>query len=285
MRRDRRLRLNEIRDKLSYYAGELVFATHAPASFRQSLRLLRSTFAFHYRNWRNMPIDPAPRMNLDFRFAGHDMSVTLRPHDGDISIFYEIFTRDSYKVSEALLPPGEVQAIIDVGANIGFTSLYLAARYPQAFIYSVEPNPDNYALLQANTASEPRIVPIQACVTPLPRQQVFIDTTGRASHFRMNMAGLGAPVRGMSLEELCLEHSISRIDLLKIDAEGAEREIFADGTFLPRVGVIVAELHGEYGLAAFNEDISRWHFTARMSDYTEDPNIVVANLVRADAPA
>jgi FkbM family methyltransferase len=264
-------------DKLFHYAGELNFAARAPTSLEQSLRLIRYTFSFHYRNWRKEPVDPAPRLSLGLNFSGYSMSLSLRPFDGDISIFYEVFARNSYKISDVLLPPENVRAIVDVGANIGFASLYLASRYPRAFIYSVEPNPDNYALLQANTANEPRIVPIPACITPLPHQQMFIETTGKAFHFRTNAVGLGAPVRGMSLDELCEEHSIGKIDLLKIDAEGAEREIFADGAFLPRVGVIVAELHGDYGLAQFQADICPWGFAARMSEYTPEPNIVVAS--------
>ena len=270
------MQLSTLFSKLSDYTAELVFAARAPVSLRQSLRLMQSTLAFHYRNWRGAVIDSKPRLALDLRHEGYDMAISLRPHDGDISILYEIFDRQSYRFPSALLPPASVKTIFDFGANIGFASLYFAAHYPQAIIYSVEPNPDNFALLVSNTAKEPRIRPVQACITPTPQAQVFIGTTGRGSHYQMNTAGRGASVRGMSVEELCQEQAIDRIDLLKIDIEGAEQQIFADASFLPRAGVVIAELHGAYDLDKFNADLAAWGFKARLSEFSPDPNIAVA---------
>ena len=135
------------------------------------------------------------------------------------------------------------------------TALYFVARYPQARIFAIEPNPDNFALHKRNTASEPRITALQACVTPLPRQTVFIETSGPAWGFRTNSAQRGVPVRGVSLAELMDDYGLARIDFLKIDIEGAERDVFAEGEFLTRVSAIVAELHGGYTLAHLNRDL------------------------------
>lgn len=211
--------LNRLSGKLSDYTGEVRFAARAPASTRQRMRLMRETLAFHYRNWRKTEIDSRPRLSLDLDVGGYQVAVTLRPHDGDLSILYEMFAREGYKISADVLPPESVRTIVDAGANIGFASLYLAARYRNAKIYSIEPNPENFALLRENSAREPRIVPIQACLTAVSQEQVFISTSGRASHFQMNTCGHGESVKGMSIEQLCREHAIDRIDLLKIDGK------------------------------------------------------------------
>ncbi len=271
--------LSSLLGKLTDYAEEVRFAARAPASARQRMRLMRETLAFHYRNWRKTEIDSGPRLSLDLDLGTYQTAVTLRPQDGDLSILYEIFARDGYKISPVILPPESVRTIVDAGANIGFASLYLAARYRNAKIYSIEPNPENFALLKENTARESRIVPIQACLTAAPEAQVFISTSGRASHFQMNTRGQGASVKGMSIEQLCREHEISRIDLLKIDVEGAEKQIFNGATFLPKVGVIIAELHGDYTLERFNEDLARDRLTAHVSEYARDPQIVIASRV------
>jgi FkbM family methyltransferase len=269
--------LNRLSGKLSDYAVELRFAARAPVNARQRAKLMRETLAFHYRNWRKVEIDSGPRLKLDLDVGTYQATVTLRPRDGDLSILYEIFARDGYKVSDKLLPPASVHTIVDAGANIGFASLYLAARYRNAKIYSIEPNPENFALLKGNTAQEPRIVPIQACLTAVPEEQVFISTSGRASHFKMNTRGQGVSVKGISIEQLCREHAIDRIELLKIDVEGAEKQIFAGATFLSKIGVIVAELHGDYTLDRFNEDLARDNLKAHVSEYARDPQIVIAS--------
>ena len=57
-------------------------------------------------------------------------------------------------------PPENVRVVVDCGANVGITSLFFAAQYRNARIYSIEPDPDNFALLKRNVCQERRIVPI-----------------------------------------------------------------------------------------------------------------------------
>jgi FkbM family methyltransferase len=273
---------SRLAQKLAFYAREAAFAAQAPATASQSLHLLASTAAFHYRNWRKLPVDPGPRLTLDLDLAGVRGPVTLRPRDGDLAILYEVFVGGAYEIPPALLDPHQVGAVIDAGANIGFSALYFAARYPNARILAVEPNPDNIALLRMNTAHVPRITPVEACVTAVPSPEVYIATTGRASHFKINTKNVGVPVRGMSLDELADTHGLARIDLLKMDIEGAEREIFAEASFLPRVGVVTAELHGRYGIAQFSADIEPWGFTAWKPHPAADPALVLAARNRPD---
>jgi FkbM family methyltransferase len=267
---------SKLAHKLSLYANEAAFAVRAPASFAQSLSLLASTAEFHYRNWRKSPLDPAPRLHVDLNIGGYQAPVTLRPRDGDLAVLYEVFAQEAYAISDELLPRSGVMSILDAGANIGLSALYMAARYPKARIFSIEPNPDNFALLKANTASEPRITPIRACVTATAGQKVYIPTSGRSSHLQMNRDGKGIAVDGISIDQLCSEHKLDRIDLLKMDVEGAEQEIFAAPTFLPKVRVIVAELHGHYTLDRFNEALAGSGFKAWDKDPVNAPLLVLA---------
>lgn len=270
-------RLHWLKSKLGHYASELRFALHAPVGVGESCRLIWATLVFHYRNWQKAPADPNPKLRITLKLAGRPTPITVRPHDGDISILYEVFARASYEIAEDRLEPQSVRTIIDIGANIGLASLYFAARYPNAIIYSVEPNPDNAALLRINASRETRIVPVEACITGEPAKRVFITTAGRGSHHQMNSEGIGVGVRGMSVDELCREFGISHIDLLKIDAEGAEKEIFADGSFLPMTGLVVAELHGGYDLDCFNHDLAAWGFRAEPNDQGKEDCTFIAD--------
>ena len=161
-------------------------------------------------------------------------------------------------IPEAVLPRKDVRVILDCGANIGITSLYLAARYPYAQIYSIEPDAQNFALLRANTRAEPPITAIRAAVVGEPRQGVRITNTAVeawGNHISNESEGTG--VSAMTIKQICELHKISRIDLLKMDIEGGEADVFANGAFLDRVGFLIAELHGEYGDSNFEADVEK----------------------------
>ena len=276
------MRLLALGHKARLYGYELRFARKAVPDPRQRWALLRHTVAFHWQNARRSSRRTGQPFDLALTLAGPQNStyaanVQLRPGTGDLAIFYEILAREAYAVQEGVVDADAPLTIVDAGANIGMTALYFASRYPQARIFAIEPNPDNFALLKRNTASEPRITALQACVTPLPRQTVFIETSGPAWGFRTNSAQRGVPVRGVSLAELMDDYGLARIDSLKIAIEGAERDVFAEGEFLTRVSAIVAELHGGYTLAHLNRDLAAAGLKAHVSPFANDPQVVIAS--------
>ena len=53
-----------------------------------------------------------------------------------------------------------------------------------------------------------------------------------------------------------MKNDIGRVDLLKMDIEGAEREILAEGDYLDKVQHIIAELHGDYRVSDFGAAVA-----------------------------
>ena len=270
------MRPHDVVSKLQLYFQEFVFALKAPETRAESLLLLKKTALFHWKNWAKAPLAAtndyfAISLNLD----GYKTRVGVRMGAGDMSIFQECLACRAYSIDAVTLDPKDVRTILDTGANVGYAALSFAARYPQARIICVEPNPDHCAQLKINTASEPRIVPVQACVTGVPMPEVFIATSGPAWGFKMNASGRGEKVSGLAVDDLMREYRMTHIDLLKIDVEGAEREIFAAGNFLEHVGVVCAEIHGTYDLAAFNHDLARWGFRGRVMPPGRDPKLIL----------
>ena len=263
-------------DKFRLYGEELMFAARRAPGAGNKISFASATLRAHARNWRGIAADGAMRKTFEIDIAGKPARLMLRPNDGDFAIFHEIFTRDAYRFSESDLPPSSVMTIVDAGANIGLSALYFAARYPQARIICVEPNPDNFALLIENAKSLPRIQAIQACVTAHPVGVTHIDIEGKGSHVGLNWEGRGVAVKAMTMSELCDACGIDKIDLLKMDIEGAERDVFAHADFLDRTRAIVAELHGDYGLDQFNAHLAGSGLRAMPSPFARDPNIYVA---------
>src|SRR5262245_28331690 len=87
------------------------------------------------------------RLALDVR-APYKARVYLREVGSDVFTFQEIIKAEIYQPAVVRLP--SCQTIIDLGANIGLASLYLASRYPTSRVFAVEPNPSSYELLELN---------------------------------------------------------------------------------------------------------------------------------------
>lgn len=169
----------------------------------------------------------------------------------DLPQYGHVIERAAYALPWSHAP----QVIIDAGAHIGFTAIYLAHQHPQAHIYSLEPATSNFRLLCANTAFYPQITPIHAAlwndVTTLA-----VVTPNRQMHpgtFRTQAPTNAAPfqvigqVTATTIPQLLADYEIDFVDLLKVDIEGAEKEVFAEAeAWIDRVGVIIMEPHDRF---------------------------------------
>jgi len=252
--------------KLSLYWQEVAFGWKAARTWADEYVLLHNTIQFHMRNGLRCARDSHKTVTVDLWIDRRSATtLTLRPFAGDLFVLYEVLAFRAYDIPSSLLPTEKVRIIIDCGANIGITSLFLATRYPDATILSVEPHPENFALLKANVAEVPRILPIHACVTGTPQKAIRFTTNQAAWG---NRIATDADTNGsvwipaITIDELCKRNGIEKIDLLKLDIEGAEQQVLQNGTFLARTEHIVVELHGEYVFQRFQQDIAPYGFAA-----------------------
>ena len=173
--------------------------------------------------------------------------VFLRVPSSDPRTFDQIFVRKEYGFEVSRMP----EFIVDAGANIGLTSIYFTNRYPEAKIIALEPEAGNFELLQKNVAPYENIVPIRAALWHKNETITLVDpglgewgfmTQGQNSG--ENLGSFRHDVPAMTVDTLMEEYGLPRIDILKIDIEGAEREVFQDSSgWLNRVDVLIVELH------------------------------------------
>lgn len=175
--------------------------------------------------------------------------VTLRLGTSDLDTYEKIFADREYHFE----PRHSPRVILDAGANIGLASLFFAARFPEAKIIAIEPEESNFALLVRNTAAFPRIIPIQAALWGADTRVNVVDPGLDKWGFQARDAEKACPdvvchiVAGMTVDRIMREHNLDFIDILKMDIEGGEIEVFnGGGVWLDRVGLLVAELHERY---------------------------------------
>jgi FkbM family methyltransferase len=198
--------------------------------------------------------------------------IFLRERGSDIRTFKEVLEEQVYSGVLARLPA--CRAIIDLGANIGLTSLYLAAHFPDAKLFSVEPNADTYDVLRSNLQSliaDGRCRTLRGAVWSAERPLVA-DSSRGADQFSAFATREPSPndigettIAGYSMARIIAESGFSFIDLLKVDIEGAEVQLLeGDRSWLSHVGAIAIEFHGDSRKASgFDEIMAEHRFTIR----------------------
>lgn len=264
---------------LGAYIDELRFAWTATPGWQSRMALLGATARFHLHNLRRRSSADQSQVEIDLDVGGLARRIAVRPYAGDVFVLYEVLASETYKVPDEVMDPASVKTILDCGGNVGMTALYLASRHRNAKIVTIEPDPVNFDLLCRNTRSEPRIVPVQAALVGGRSRTVVLSQDRPAwgnSIGSVSEAGRGVEVQGLTLADLCAAHGFDSIDILKVDIEGAEEELFATPDFLHMVRYVMIELHGAYTLDRFQRDIEAQGFTAREPSPRGRPRTVTA---------
>ncbi len=176
----------------------------------------------------------------NIRIPGIRSTLHMRASMADKSSFREIFMKREYDV-ELEFP---VRNIIDAGANIGFTTLFFANKYPDAKIISIEPDAANFNMLKKNTGTYPRISVLQAALWMQSERVAIVDRSLGERGLMIGRQSAGEQIEGISIGNLIQRYGLEKIDILKVDIEGSEKEVFSGDTeWLNRTRCLIIELH------------------------------------------
>ena len=206
--------------------------------------------------WVVMPSRMPPRGGLlGSPVARHVVTVrlrdgwTLRCRVDEIFAVAEVFALDTYD------RPGvdwrEARLILDVGANVGAATLWMARRAPRARIVAVEPSPRALALLEENVGRNGLSARVTVLEGAVGRRSgvTRIAEGGVSVSGRTSEETAGVEVSVYSLDDVVERCGGGRVDVLKIDCEGAEYEAFAGASpaLLQTLGAVVGEYHAAAG--------------------------------------
>ena len=153
-------------------------------------------------------------------------------------VYFEAYERAEVQLIRHYLPRGGVA--VDVGAHVGYLSAVMAdAVGPSGAVYAFEPHPSNFDRLAVAVASSRGVIRAHwaAVVGPSLAQTDAVPKTIRFGiDPRSEMWGSVVPegflplaesisVPAVTLDAFVEQHSITRIDLIKIDVEGGERAV------------------------------------------------------------
>jgi FkbM family methyltransferase len=165
----------------------------------------------------------------------------------DFAVARDVFRKRQYELVSKLR---DVHSIVDCGANVGYASAYLLDCYPSARLIALEPAPENVELCRRNLAAYGHRAQVIHGAVWCRRGTVELLRKGWGDEreWAIHVAEAGAsamePVLALGMNDLIAEAG-GFVDLLKVDIEGAEKEVFSgDNSWLERVGNIVIEIHG-----------------------------------------
>lgn len=170
--------------------------------------------------------------------------IWIRPLS-DLGIFHQVFIHDEYGFEFE----GDEETIIDAGANIGCASVYFSRRFPNAQIVAVEPTPSTFRMLERNVAARPNVKAVQAALWSKKAEIELVDEWQDHLAVRVQPTSKDsgrASVSGLPFSDFALMLGSETVDLLKMDIEGAEDDVFGCAeAWLPRVKKIVIEFHDD----------------------------------------
>jgi FkbM family methyltransferase len=196
-------------------------------------------------------------------------AIHLRPQSSDLPTFHQIFTFKEYDMRIGFDP----HFIIDAGANIGLAAVFFANKYPNAKIIAIEPEKSNFEMLEKNSKNYKNIF---LCKRALSNQSDFIlnvvdkgfGNWGFVTEIEDSTASTNIidSVKTITIEEIVRENNVEYIDLLKIDIESGEKELFESNYeyWLPKTRFLIIELHDGIKMGSsksFFKAISHYDFS------------------------
>src|SRR5260370_27227682 len=232
------------------------------------------------------------------RWSGRD--VFYRSGTADPFVLYQVLLRSGKKAEYYVPPALGPKIILDIGSNIGASIIYFHRQFPDANIFGFEPHPDTFRILQQNVAHL-RGVTLFNCGLGATQQRIAVRAD--KVHFggfniRDRFKDRGYPIAPVEcevrrLDDVLREIGVAQVDLIKIDGEGAEADIFStlSDEIFNHCQWIVGELHDHTRFEAlarlaphFHLDLKKTMFRSRFRFHACNLN-KVHQLSRSDLDA
>ncbi len=193
------------------------------------------------------------------KVPGTEVKLWVRLDTSDVAVFVDTFHRKEHEWGFAKEP----QVILDCGAYTGFSPVYFAITFPGARVIAVESSKENFELLVKNVSTFKNIEAVNAAlwwksgsleVTDPDRgawgltvsEPKTVNGEDEDDESRSTVS-TGSTVSALTVADIMRDHGIGRIDLLKLDIEGSEKEVLsASGPWIDRVEAMSVELHDRF---------------------------------------
>lgn len=204
--------------------------------------------------------------------------INIRKKSTDLPTFRQIFLDEEYRFN--LQNP---RNIVDMGANVGFASVYFSRFCPDAEFIAIEPDSDNYTQLLKNTTGIKKITCMNKavwssnCTLYLTKSKALGDWGVQTNEQQTEF-----PVETITIEQIISQFGFETIDVLKMDIETAEEEVFRRAKWLDKVKVLIVETHDRFKPASSNNFIKAIAKLDKFNIHLCGENLVIYNISLLD---
>lgn len=164
--------------------------------------------------------------------------------------------------------------IVDAGANVGLFSRWVLKRVPEAKIYAIEAESKNFEILKRNTQGYFVNCINKGLWSKECRLKVIARDTGEWGFMVKETNEDDTDiVEAISLKDIMENYKFGEIDLLKMDIEGSEYEIFSSDNlaWLDRCRALVVETH-DHIIEGSDQQVNKVLREYGFSKYTYEEN-------------
>lgn len=185
--------------------------------------------------------------------------------------YYEIYFKRYYSFSTSNISP----RIIDIGSNVGLSIAFFTQEYPTAHITAYEADPTIFSYLKENATYFPKAELINKAIWT-HNNGIELYSNGADSASIIVGQGKAISVPSISFKQI-LENE-NQIDMLKMDIEGAENNVFIEAKdHIHKIKTLFLEYHSYKGEAQHLHEIltclAENNFRYYFMDGVSKPNI------------
>ncbi len=166
-----------------------------------------------------------------------------------MEVFHQIFICEEYSTLRGL---ENVSQVLDLGANVGYSSAYFLSCFPNSCVLAVEPDDENFEVCRMNLKPYgDRVICLRGAVWNERTSLSFArETLGAGQEWGRRVQrpteGSAGECQAWDMDSLIGIAGASQVDLLKVDIEGAELAVFGETAkqWMCKVRNICIELHG-----------------------------------------
>lgn len=174
-------------------------------------------------------------------FRNIQYPIYFRPSTIDVPTIVQSLIRKEYGKG---LPKTEPTLIIDAGCFIGDVSVFYLNKYRSCSLIALEPNYNNYKLAKSNLSPYgKRVILLNK---GLWSSKTTLSFSGDFTSGSVKEGTNGNKITCTDVISLLNEYNLTKIDILKMDIEGAESEVILNNSdrWLPHTRMISVEFHG-----------------------------------------
>ena len=208
---------------------------------------------------------------FEFKWSLRLKEILVKVHDYPSAFIIRRFTSDAWCFKQVFIDddlynylPESPNFIIDGGANVGYTAAFYANRYPNATIVAIEPSQSNCEMIKRNCENFNNVELVQGALWGKNTSLKISNPDDHDWGFvveECDPADKDA-LKSYTISDIIEKSGQDQVDMIKLDIEGAERELFSSNCddWLPIVKSMAIEIHGSEANEIISNAVNKYNF-------------------------